>query len=185
MLTAWDIRFLRRRSVFHVLQATLINWYSYSFSKQMIILYHSTDNSTTNKEKKMKRLVLLILFLLFVSAGSVYADVYMTKQAGDYTVTARFEKTPPVVGENYLTINIEDGAKNPVTDAKVSIKYYVTAQRQSTQMPYMESNTVAELNGSGYRAILNLPVKGPWYIVVRLVRGSREESVTFHFHLEP
>ncbi|MBF0505469.1 MAG: FixH family protein [Nitrospirae bacterium] len=115
----------------------------------------------------MKRVIPLIVLMLVVSAGSVYADVYMTKKAGDYTVTAAFEKTPSVVGENYLLIKITNKVGQPVTDAKVSIKYYMTAQRQSTQMPYMESSADAEASGSGYGAKLNLPMKGPWYIVIK------------------
>lgn len=120
--------------------------------------------------------------MVFVSM--VCADEFMTKKAGDYTVTASFDKMPPAIGDNYLFIKIEDQAKNQITDAKVSIKYYMTAQRQSTQMPYMESMTDAEASDSGYRAKLNFTMRGPWYVVVKIIRGGQDQSATLHFDLK-
>lgn len=132
----------------------------------------------------MKKLMLLIMILMLAGVASVYADVFMTKKAGDYTITARFEKDPPVVGENTLIIGIKDKAEQPVNDAKVSVKYYVTAERQSTQKPYTEYNTDAKAMGSEYRARLNLTMKGPWYIETKFVRNGKEEWATVHFHVK-
>lgn len=50
---------------------------------------------------------------------------------------------PPVVAENNLIIRIEDKAGQPGSDVGVHEKYYVTAERQSTQKPYTEYNTEA------------------------------------------
>ncbi len=132
----------------------------------------------------MKRVIALIIVLFFAVAGYAYADVYMTKKAGDFMVTAAFDKQPPALGKNDLSINIKDAGGKPITDANVKIKYYMTAQRQSTQMPYMEQSGRAVLSGSVYKSTLDLPMKGPWYLVIKILRGGQEESVTFHFHVE-
>jgi Flp pilus assembly protein CpaB len=132
----------------------------------------------------MKKLVLLIMILMMAVFASVYADEFMTKKAGNYTIMAHFEKDPPVKGENKLIIAIKDKAGQPVEDAKVTVKYYVVAERQSTQKPYTEYNTDAKAAGSEYRAILNLTMKGPWYIETKFVRGGKEEWATVHFHVK-
>ncbi|MGO9952866.1 MAG: FixH family protein [Dissulfurispiraceae bacterium] len=132
----------------------------------------------------MRKLVLLIIILMMTCVVTVYADVFMTKRAGDYTVTARFENYPPVLGNNNLLITIKDKAGQPVEDAKVSVKYYVVAERQSTQKPYTEYNTDAKAMGSEYMAIMNLTMKGPWYIETKFVRGGKEEWAIVHFHVK-
>lgn len=135
----------------------------------------------------MKHLVVLIMAVVLM-AGVVYAqDNVITKKAGDYTVAAIFDKTPPTVGENNLLITIKDQTGKTITDATVKVDYYMsekaTGTRKSIEMPYMGSTTAATVSAPGYNAKLYFSMPGRWALSVKIVRDGKERIADFFINL--
>lgn len=136
----------------------------------------------------MKKLMVLMMALLLI-AGTVYAkDAVMKGKAGNYTVEAQLEKTPPVVGENTLTVQIKDPSGKVVTDKKVEVEYFMTEKisptRKSVEMPYMKSETAATPQEAGYKAKLNFSMAGPWNIAVKITDGEKVKRARFHVNVK-
>lgn len=124
----------------------------------------------------MKRLAVLVLILL-LTAGIVYAKDYeVAKKAGDFQVTFRMDRNPPVAGENNAIITIRDASGNTITDAKVRVDYSMPAM---PGMPPMNYKSDAALSGTEYRTNLNLSMAGSWNIIVKIAREGRTSSTKF------
>ncbi|KAF0145703.1 MAG: lipoprotein [Nitrospirae bacterium] len=125
----------------------------------------------------MKRLAVIGMTLLLI-AGVAYAKDYeVKKKAGDYDVTVKIDKNPPVVGDNNIEIEIKDASGKYVTDAKVKIDYVMPAM---PGMPAMNYKTDAELKGNEYRAKMNLSMSGAWNIAIKISRGGKITTVKFN-----
>lgn len=125
----------------------------------------------------MKRLTVLTIILLLI-AGIAYAKDYeVKKKAGDYDVTVKIDKNPPVVGDNNIEIEIKDASGKHVTDAKVRIEYTMPAM---PGMPAMNYKADAELKGYEYKAKMNLSMSGAWNVAVKITRGSKTTTVKFN-----
>ncbi len=125
----------------------------------------------------MKRLAVIGMTLLLI-AGMAYAKDYeVKKKAGDYDVTVKIDKNPPVVGDNNIEIEIKDASGKYVTDAKVKIDYVMPAM---PGMPAMNYKTDAELKGNAYKAKMNLSMSGAWNIAVKISRGGKITTVKFN-----
>ncbi len=125
----------------------------------------------------MNRLAVFSLFLLLI-AGIAYAKDYeVKKKAGDYDVTVKIDKNPPVVGDNNITIDIKDAAGKNVTDAAVRVEYSMPAM---PGMPAMNYKTDTELKGYEYKAKMNLSMSGSWNIAVKITRGGKTATVKFN-----
>lgn len=124
----------------------------------------------------MKTLLVSIVTLL-LAAGVVYAKDYeVQKKAGEYTVTVRIDKNPPVAGDNNVTIDVTDAAGKPVTDAKVVLDYSMPPM---PGMPPHNAHKTAELKGSKYMAPMELVMRGSWNISVKVTRGSKTSVMKF------
>ena len=125
----------------------------------------------------MKRFAIVAL-VLFLVAGIAYAKDYeVKKKAGDYDVTVKIDKNPPVVGDNNITIDIKDAAGKNVTDAAVKVEYSMPAM---SGMPAMNYKADAELKGYEYKAKMNLSMSGSWNIAVKITRGGKTTTVKFN-----
>ncbi len=124
----------------------------------------------------MKKIAVILLILL-LSAGVVYAKSYeVTRKAGEYTVDIKIDKNPPVVGSNNIEIVVKDAAGKAVTDAKVLVDYGMPAMPGHPAMGY---KTDAQLKGGVYQAVLNISMKGPWTITVRITHAGKVASARF------
>ena len=125
----------------------------------------------------MKKIAVFSLILLLI-AGIAYAKDYeVKKKAGDYDVTVKIDKNPPVVGDNNITIDIKDAAGKNVTDAAVKVEYSMPAM---PGMPAMNYKADAELKGYEYKAKMNLSMSGSWNIAVKITRGGKTTTVKFN-----
>ncbi len=126
----------------------------------------------------MKSLVASVLAIaLVLAAGLCYGKDYeVSKKAGDFDVTVRMDKNPPVSGENNVEIAVKDPSGKNVTDAKVVFQYSMPAM---PGMPAMSYKTDAELKGSIYRARINYSMSGSWTNEVKISRGSKTASAKF------
>lgn len=115
---------------------------------------------------------------LFLVAGIAYAKDYeVKKKAGEYDVEIKIDKTPPVVGDNNISIEIKGAGGHHVRDAKVKVEYSMPAM---PGMPAMNYKTDAELKGDVYKTKMNLPMPGSWNVVVKITRDGKTTSVKFN-----
>ncbi|RJQ41218.1 MAG: copper resistance protein [Nitrospiraceae bacterium] len=125
----------------------------------------------------MKRLAVLTIILL-LTAGIAYAKDYeVKKKAGDYDVTVKIDKNPPVVGDNNITIDIKDASGKNVTNAAVRVEYSMPAM---PGMPAMNYKTDTELKGKEYKGKMNLSMSGAWNIAVKITSGGKTTTVKFN-----
>lgn len=125
----------------------------------------------------MKKLAVFTLILLLI-AGIAYAKDYeVKKKAGDYDVTVKIDKNPPVVGDNNISIEIKDASGKHVTDAKVKVEYSMPAM---PGMPAMNYKADAELKGHEYKAKMNLSMSGAWNVAIKITRGGKIATAKFN-----
>lgn len=136
----------------------------------------------------MRKLAVLTMVLLFVAVSVHAKDAVMKGTAGEYTVEAQIEKTPPAVGENTLTVQLKDSAGKIVTDRKVEVEYFMTEKmsptRKTVEMPHMRSETGAAVQDSAYKAKLNFSMAGPWNIVVNIDDKGKAKKAKFHVNVK-
>ena len=121
--------------------------------------------------------IFAVAMILFLTAGLAYAKPYeVTRKAGDYTVDIRMDKNPPVVGPNNIEVVVKDAAGKVVTDARVLVDYGMPAMPGHPAMGY---KTDAQLKGGVYQAVLNISMKGPWTVTVRITHAGKTASAKF------
>ncbi len=122
----------------------------------------------------MKRVILLLsIFVLMV--GTAWGKNYeVTKKADDYTVKVEIDKNPPIVGNNNVTITINDASGKNVTDAKVKVEYSMPAM---SGMPAMNYKTDAVLKGNEYKAVMNFSMAGSWNTVIDITQAGKLKKV--------
>ncbi|MBI5026790.1 MAG: FixH family protein [Nitrospirae bacterium] len=125
----------------------------------------------------MKRLVVFTLVLLLIGGIAYAKDYEVKKKAGEYDVTVKIDKNPPVVGDNNITIEIKDASGKYITNAKVKVEYSMPAM---PGMPPMKYKTDAELKGNEYKAKMNLPMSGSWGIAVKITRAGKTTTMKFN-----
>jgi len=124
----------------------------------------------------MKRLMLISLAVL-MAAGSAFAkDFEVAKKAGEFDVTVKIDRNPPVTGDNGVTVTVKDAAGKVVKDAKVVVEYSMPAM---PGMPPMNYKTDAAAKGDVYAATMNLSMAGPWNIAVKITAGGKSGSMKF------
>ena len=125
----------------------------------------------------MKKLVLAVLVVFMMTGLAVAKEFEVTKKAGDYTVTIKIDRNPPVTGENKVSVVIKDKGGADVKDAKVSVEYSMPAM---SGMPAMQYKADAKLKGSEYQAKLNYSMSGAWDTIVRISRGNKKTQAKFN-----
>ena len=124
----------------------------------------------------MKRLILATMAFFFIGGLAIAKDFEVTKKAGDYTVVVTIDKNPPTTGDNNLSVSVKDGAGADVADAKVSIEYSMPAM---PGMPAMFYKAEAQPKGEKYIAMLNISMKGPWQITIKITHQGKAVSARF------
>lgn len=98
--------------------------------------------------------------------------------AGDLTITLSVDRYPLVKGDNMLSVKVADASDKPVTDAVVSVRYFMPAM---PGMAPMDFNTQAALKGDQYAFSANVPMEGGWKAEVSVVRpGKPAATATFN-----
>lgn len=129
----------------------------------------------------MRKKFLLILILLFV-AGMASAKSYeVKKMAGEYEVEVRIDRSPPIVGDNQIEIEVKDARGKPVTDAKILINYYMPPMPRMAPMNY---TTDAKLKGEKYRAKMSFIMSGPWIIAIKMNVGGKVSTAKFNVNAQ-
>jgi hypothetical protein len=122
----------------------------------------------------MKKLMLLFSVVVLL-VGTAWGKNYeITKKVDDYTVKVEIDKNPPIVGNNNVSITVQEGSGKTVTDAKVKVDYSMPPM---SGMPPMDYKAEAALKGNEYKAILNFSMAGSWNTVIQITRGDKVKKV--------
>jgi uncharacterized protein YxeA len=126
----------------------------------------------------MKKIVAVVLILLLTAGFAIAKPYEVSKKAGSYGVDVKIDKNPPVVGPNNMEIVVKDAAGKIVTDAQVLVDYGMPAM---PGMPAMFYKADAQLKGDKYTAMLNISMKGPWHVTVKVTHQGKTVSTKFTF----
>lgn len=131
----------------------------------------------------MKKVVLVLaVMMLALSIGIAQAKDYeITKKAGNLTVVVKIDKNPPVTGINKMDVAIKDGAGKEVTDAKVAVDYGMPAMPGMGAMNYKTNMT---LKNNSYQTNINFSMAGPWFINIKINRGSAAQTVKLNVDIK-
>ncbi|MDD5243723.1 MAG: FixH family protein [Syntrophorhabdaceae bacterium] len=108
-------------------------------------------------------LIFALLFFVFVPVADGKGYM-MRRKVNNYTVNVAIDRNPPIVGKNEIRIDIKDLSERYVTKVPVTVNYYMPPM---PGMPPMNYTVKAPPDGSGYSAIMDLIMTGPWIIVIR------------------
>ncbi|MBI5739371.1 MAG: FixH family protein [Nitrospirae bacterium] len=115
--------------------------------------------------------------VVLLITGSAYAKDYeVKKKAGDYDVTVKIDRNPPVVGDNNIVVEIKDAKGGYVTDAKVVVEYTMPAM---PGMPAMNYKAKTSLDGNEYKGKMNLSMSGSWSIEVKITKADKTSKMKF------
>ena len=94
-------------------------------------------------------------------------------------ITFRSDPDPPESGDNTLEVTVADADGQPVTDADVSVVFYMAAM-PTMNMPAMQTGATLSHEGGGvYRGAGELTEAGRWAVTVLVSReGQRLDSRT-------
>jgi nitrogen fixation protein FixH len=129
----------------------------------------------------MTKFVTFILTGVLI-AGVAFARSYEAKKkAGEYEAAVRIDKSPPVVGDNTIEIEIMDGRDKNIADAKVLVNYYMPPMPRMAPMNYTVD---AKLTGEKYKATMNFIMSGPWIIAIKIYRGEKVRTVKLNVDVQ-
>jgi RND family efflux transporter MFP subunit len=89
------------------------------------------------------------------------------------TIAMTTDPAPPVRGSNQLRIELRDRSGKPITNAKVSVTFYMAAM-PAMGMAGMRAQAAAVDKGGGvYLAALDIPSGGTWQVTIVATREGR------------
>jgi hypothetical protein len=94
--------------------------------------------------------------------------------AGDLTIILSVERYPLVKGDNTLSVKVADASGKPVTDAGVSVRYYMPPM---PGMAPMDFNTQAVFKGDRYAFSANVPMEGGWKAEVTVTLPGKPAAI--------
>jgi hypothetical protein len=125
----------------------------------------------------MKRWFWIVVLVAVFVAGVAFAKDYtVQKKVGDFTVDIAMDKNPPVVGANNVEVAVTGKDGKAVTDAKVLVTASMSAM---PGMPAAENKAEAKLEGSKYKAKVELSMAGSWNMSVRITQGGKTATAKF------
>lgn len=94
-----------------------------------------------------------------------------------FDITYRSQPDPPKTGNNAFEVGVKDPAGKPVTDAQVSVVFYMPPM-PSMNMPAMRSEARLTHAGGGiYRGAGDVMMAGRWEVSVIVTRGGQRIGV--------
>jgi len=127
------------------------------------------------KKLSIAAVVTVITLVLIVGMSWGYET---QKTADGLTIMITAGRYPLVSGDNALSVKVTDGAGKPVTDAKVTVRFFMPAM---PGMAPMSSTTEAVLKGDVYRFTANAAMEGTWKAEVSVAKtGKPPVRATFN-----
>ncbi len=130
---------------------------------------------------KQHTLILLIAIITVQPLAGCSRGYESQKNAGDLKITLIAARYPLVKGDNnLLTLKVDDMAGNIVSDAAVSVRYFMPPM---PGMAPMDFTTTAFRKGALYVCSANIPMEGGWKAEVSVMRQGKPAVVTM-FNLD-
>jgi hypothetical protein len=130
--------------------------------------------------RKMASIVFSLVILTLMMVSACAKGYESQKSAGDLKITLSVDRYPLIKGDNSLTVKIADSAGKAITDATVSVRYFMPPM---PGMAPMEYKTQAALKGDVYSLSANIPMEGGWKAEVSVTRGGKP-AVTATFNVD-
>jgi hypothetical protein len=130
----------------------------------------------------MKKFIVLstVVIMVFMTSAGMSWAYDTSKTSGGMTITISAGSYPLVKGDNDLSVKVVDGSGKAVTDAKVSVRFFMPPM---PGMAPMSSKTEAVLKGDTYRFSGNVAMEGTWKAEVSVTRPGKT-AVTATFNLD-
>lgn len=115
-------------------------------------------------------------------SSSAPGESAATAETGGFAIAFTSDPNPPRSGDNALDVTVKQADGGPVTDADVSVVFYMPAM-PSMNMPEMRDTAMLEHVGEGrYRGTNHLVMAGTWNVTITISRageklGGRKLSV--------
>lgn len=122
-------------------------------------------------------IVRVLLVVTGIACGVQAADI-STKTDG-YAVAVSMKPDPPTEGVNTVFIRLTAPNGKPITDAKVSVRYFMPSL--PGRPPMMDYEVPAVVKGSAYEASIHLSMAGSWTLEIAVYRAEKAETVRHHF----
>ncbi len=130
----------------------------------------------------MKRfsLVTVVVVMAFVMTAGMSWGYETQKTAGGLTIAISAGSYPLISGDNTLSVSVTDASGKTVTDAKVTVRFFMPPM---PGMAPMSSTIQAVLKGSAYPFTANVGMSGTWKTEVSVARPGKS-PVTATFNLD-
>jgi len=130
----------------------------------------------------MKRysLITVVVLMAFVMTAGISWAYETQKTAGGLTIAVSAGSYPLVSGDNSLSVSVTDASGKAVTDAKVTVRFFMPPM---PGMAPMSSTVQAILKGSTYAFTANVGMSGTWKAEVSVTRPGKA-PVTATFNLD-
>ena len=125
----------------------------------------------------MKMLMAFFLMLSLTAGVADSKELRVRRNAGEYQVEATIDRSPLVLGDNHIEIEIRDRAGKSITDAEVLVNYYMPPMPRMVPMNY---RTEADLDGEKYEAKMDIIMAGPWYIKIIIKHEGKISTTKFN-----
>lgn len=134
----------------------------------------------------MRKLILVFIALLLIVGTGFAAEKAMKTKAGQYDVELMFS-AKPVVGEVPLTVVVKEAGK-AVTDAKVTVEYYMTEKigptKKYIEMPYHRSEVETKVEPSGYAGKADFSMAGRWNVNIKIEKDGKISTAKFYVRVK-
>jgi len=128
----------------------------------------------------MKKFLILLIGLSWIAFPGRGSGLELQKKTADFELTASIDRTPPIIGENKLSLFLKGTDGRTITQAQILVNYYMPPMPRMAPMNY---TTPAPLKGDAYRTSLYLIMEGPWYIVAKITLNGKTSSVKFNINV--
>ena len=94
-------------------------------------------------------------------------------ESQDLQITFNSTPTPPRTGENTFEVLVRDQDGQPVTDANVSVEFYMAAMPSMNMAEMRDRVDLAHESEGRYRGTGNVMMAGGWDVTVTVSRGGQ------------
>jgi len=128
----------------------------------------------TRKKTRQQRSTAGLCLTAVVVGTLVSAALAQTTQKPTLEITLTSKPNPPKAGDNTLEVVVKDASGKPVTDAEVTVNFYMPPM-PAMKMPEMKNTVALKHQKAGtYSGTGQVMMAGKWDATVVVKRGDKE-----------